>query len=267
MPIKGKRRKGSGGARRITRPPRPQMVIPKKQLFQRLWFRLTLIGVLLAAVTVWGLLWLDERKEAQAAQAAQDEVARTGALVEGALRLVGNPLPGGIGFQVLPDLSATLAQMQTFATFEEDTGKDGSKDEPTPGPTPTPAEDQEPPKLNEGRIEEDAADWVTSLEQADERLAKISTTNTKLEKTIGSIRDALASFVDVVEQVAPALGLDKKEMTDAVTAIQTDLSAATSAFDQGMFQYQSIRQEVGLVDPTAGIPGGIPGIPGVPPQG
>lgn len=264
MPIKGKRPKSGGRGRRITRAPRPQIVIPKKPLTHRIWFRAVLIGLLLAVVGVWGFLYLDERQDAQAAEDAQDEVRRTGALIEGALQLVGTPLPGGIGFQVLPDLGATLAQMQTFATFEEP--KDDAQDEPTPGPTPTPdAEDQKPPKLNEEKIGEDAGDWVTTLEQADERLGQISTTNAKLQTAIEAIQAALVQFKGLAEQVPAAALLEKKEMADEVTTLQTDLSEATSAFDTALFQYQAIRQEVGLVDPAAGIPGGLP--PGIPPQG
>ena len=263
MAIKGKKKsKGGSGTRRITTAPRPQIVVPKKPVMQRTWFRAILIGIVLAAVSVWAVLYLDERRDAQAAQEAQDEVRTTGALIEGAVGLVGSALPGGIGFQVLPDLGATLAEMQTFATFEEpaDEGKDEG-DEPTPGPTPTP-EPEEPPKLNENRISEESEGWVTALGQADERLERISTTNRKLERVIQSIRDALEMFVPIAEAVPDALELDKKEMADEVTTLQTDLSAATSAFDSAMFEYQAIRQEVGLVDPAAGgIPGGIPGIP------
>jgi hypothetical protein len=111
MAIKGKS-KPKGGAKSVTRGPKPAYVPVRKPLFQRRSFWLSVLGLVIVA-SVAGI-WYGVAKqrtadrEEELAAARRDAATEYQQQVEPILATVGQPLPPS-GFEVFPELSAQVS--------------------------------------------------------------------------------------------------------------------------------------------------------------
>lgn len=227
MAIKGKKRsRGGRSGRAIASAPRPTLVVRKKPLFRRTWFRVVLLIVVLGALGAASVAGWASYRDNQRQEAERRDVQRTGALIEGGLAVVGQGTPAG--FSVLPQIPGVLAEIQGG-------------------------------EARERRVREQAAGWAESARQAAAVLAEIETDNARLRSAVDRMGEALDSYAELAGRVGEAAGLEGRALRRELRALTEELTAAQGTFDTAWFEYQAARQAVGLGGPEA--PGGF-GPPG-----
>lgn len=210
--------------------PKPKLVVPKKPLLHRTWFRLVLAALVLvalggASVAGWASYRANQREEA-----AREEVRRTGALIEAGLATVGQQTPGG--FTVLPQMPAAVAQFQSG-------------------------------EARPNRVRRQAQEWVESTRSAAAQLEGIETDNERLRSAVTRMEEALGAYSRLAERLVAAVDLEGKEQQDELVAISDQVAVISSNFSTAWFEYQAARQEAGLEGGPV-VPGGGPVIPEAP---
>ena len=257
MAIKGK---GKTKSRPAARAPRPVPVVRKPPFFVRRWVQVTaalLAGALAVTVVVWATNGLRSSDAAEARATDEANARRViqqwKTTVDGALAGVGTA--GGLGqFLVLPPLAAsvdTLAKGDPDKTANETAATAVQQVEQAIGPLE--AVDIAALIRDQGLDETTANYMFNSKARMIEGL--------RLSGRVAAMVEA-ATAEDVDPDVAEAL----------IAEAEALLPLAKQVFDAGYTDYTSALGAVGLLQPTAGVPGtsGIPGvdpgaIPGVDP--
>lgn len=218
---------------RVSAPPRPVMVTPKKPLVRRLWFRALVVTVLVGAVATGGFFAWQERRAAAELEAAREEVARLGVQIDAALIQVGQQMPSG-EYAILPEMGQTMAEL-------------GS------------GEFRPRPILRQ--VEE----WETALDDAGVSLGAIETDQAGGRQALARMREGLIQYRDVVSSLRDAVEEPRNApRQEIIIDLQGRTQQAGETFNSGWLIYATLRAEVGLDAVPGGMdPGQLP--PGVDP--
>ena len=241
MAIKGKRR-SKGGSRTVAVPPRRPLVTPPTPLLKRTGVRVALSIMLLAVLGVLTWAILNARKEGREREAAQQTAVEYQTRVAAALGAKGVGQNTETSFIILPELGQVISGMQN----------DQVK-----------AADVKP------RIET----WTKDTTEAATKIGALNVgsgeTATELTQVSSLLRQSLMLYVGMVKALGTAIELEKPQRDAIAAALLEQIPAASSVFDVGWQQLQSLRSELGVPAPVpeapagGGFPGGlVPGQPG-----
>lgn len=228
MAIKGKKRSRSGRARAPAAAPRPKLIEVKPPLVRRTWFRLTVLSVLVAAVVAGGLAGWAAKRASDEREREQRAVTRVGVQIENAMTFVGQQIPGGASFQVLPEAGSAIVQIQSG-------------------------------DFRERRIRRNVEDWIDRLGQSEQALQGIQTENGDLRRSVSRLLDGVQSYATVVGDLPAVLDVKGRERREMLEDLQQRLGEAAGEIDSGWLIYLNERIEVGL--DTGGNPGLQPQLP------
>jgi hypothetical protein len=207
---------------RVSAPPRPVMVTPKKPLVRRLWFRALVVTFLVGAVATGGFFAWQERRAAAELEAAREDVARLGVEIEAAVLGVGQPMPTG-EYAILPEMGQTLAEI-------------GSGE------------------FRPRRILRQVEEWEGALEDTEAALAAIETDQAGGRQALARMREGLGLYAGVVSSIPDALEETRDaRRQEALVGLQTRALEGAETFSSGWQIYVTLRAEVGL----DAVPGGM----------